>query len=212
MVKMAGASQGLLLNIVLIVVGLAICFGGIYLKKGVAFLTGLSWGAVLGAGIALLLGLSGNSSTSGSIAIAIIIAVIMAALAIKFDRFCACLNSFFSVLVIVFVAVLLATSGKLEASIGTAVVFGLIAFGISIKFYDYAFIVSTALTGGFIASLGFGASINKNTLSYFVERALWYGVKNIGQVINLVIVITLILAVIGSIVQFKKNREPVEEE
>ncbi|GHU48385.1 hypothetical protein FACS1894200_05340 [Spirochaetia bacterium] len=195
----------MLLNIVVIVVGLAICFGGIYLKKVVAFLTGLSWGAVLGAGIALLLGLSGNSSESVAIAIAIVIAIIIAVLAIKFDRFCACLNSFFAVLLIVFVAVLLATGGKLGASIGTAVVIALCAFGISIKFYDYSFIVSTALTGGFVAGLGFSAAINNDSLSNFVGRALWSGINSIGQVTGQVIVITLILAVVGSVFQFKKS-------
>jgi hypothetical protein len=201
----------MLLNIVLIAVGLAICFGGIYLKKVVTCLTGLSWGAVLGAGIAALLGLSGNASTESAIAIAVIIAVIIAVLAIKFDRFCTCLNSFFSVLSIVFVIVLLASGGELGASIGTAIVFGLVAFGISIKFYDYSFIISTALTGGFIASLGFSAAINKDSLSNFVGRALWSGVGSIGQIVTQVIVITLILTVVGSVFQFKRNQKTQEK-
>ena len=180
--------------ILLIIVGLAICVGGIYLKKVAAGLTGLLWGAVLGILISLLIAMQVDIDTPIFIVIASVFAIIMALLAITFDRFCVCINSLFSSAALFFVIALMVTEGEFEIAIAVAIIFALISAGVSFKFYDYAFIISTALTGGFIASLSGTMLINKATLFGFI-----FG-NGAGQVL----IITFALAIVGFIVQLQK--------
>lgn len=189
-----------MLEFILIVVGLFICFGGIYLKKIVAGLTGLSWGAGLGVLLGFLISIQQDIDTTGIIVIAVIIAIIVAALAVKFDRFCACINSLFSSLSLFFVIALMATKGEsLGTAIGISVVLALITAGISIRFYDYSFIISTALTGGIIASLGAAPLFNGKSLDSFIGSVVWSG-SGIGQVTS----IAVVLAIAGIIVQLRR--------
>ena len=180
--------------ILLIIVGLAICVGGIYLKKVAAGLIGLLWGAVLGILISLIIAMQIDIDTPIFIVIAAIFAIIMALLAITFDRFCACINSLFSSAALFFVIAFMVTEGEFEIAIAVAIIFALIAAGVSFKFYDYAFIISTALTGGFIASVSGTTLINNATLLDFM----------FGDGAVQISIITLVLAILGFIVQLQK--------
>jgi len=189
-----------MLEIILVIVGLTICFGGIYFKKVVAGLTGLSWGAGIGFILLMLIDNSEDIETTTSFIIVAIVAIIMAALMVKFDRFCACVNMLFSSLSFFFVTLLFMTKGEFLAAIAISIILALIATGISFKFYDYSFVISTALTGGFVASLGGVSLFNDASVSELVAATLFGSDKAFSQIIA----VTVVLAVIGTIVQIRR--------
>jgi len=192
-----------MLEFILIAVGLTICFGGIYLKKLVSGLGGLAWGGGLGFLLVMFLAMEVDMDMTAVIIVVAIIAIGMAALAVKFDRFFAGINSFFSSGIIFFVVSLIATEGEFGAAIGIALVIALIASVLSFKFYDYSFIISTALTGGFIASLGGVPLFNDSSLDRVVNAFLW----GRTDMINQILVFTVVLGIAGTIVQYLRLKK-----
>lgn len=67
----------LTVNLVLIIVGLIICLGGIYFKKAVAGLVGMVSGMELGAILTLFLVFSADSDERGAIVIIFVCAAIV---------------------------------------------------------------------------------------------------------------------------------------
>ena len=197
-----------LLEVILFFVGLFICFFGILLRKPVAGIIGLVWGAGLGAIIALLLSMESDIETEGIVAIIIIIAILMSFLSIKFDRFIASVNSFFAAVGLFFMIGLLTTDADFQSSGIIALIFAIISAGISFKFYEYSFIVWTALLGGFITSLGCLPTLHGERLDEFIGyRVLWQ-----GQGIDKIVLVIFILGIAGTIVQITRKRNESKKE
>ena len=200
------------LNLLLIAVGLIICFGGIYLRKVCSAFLGLVWGALCSFAVILItVGLWGIDEES--FYIVAVCAVVFAIISCIHDKLCAAINSFLSAFF--FVAILLLVSDSME---GTALflIAGIIAFVISlisIRIYDYSFIFTTAFSGAFIASVGFCGVVYDAEVSDVLMELL-FGDEATG----IVVAATLILGTIGFFVQLRRitkkkpKAKPIEEQ
>lgn len=186
------------LNLLLIAVGLTICFGGIYLRKVCSACLGLIWGALCSFAVVLItVGLWGIDEES--FYIVAVCAVVFAIVSCIHDKLCAAINSFLSIFF--FVAILLLVSDSVE---GTALfliagVVALIFSLISIRIYDYSFILTTAFSGAFIASIGLCGIVYDAEVSDALMELL-FGDEATG----IVVMGTLILGVLGTIVQWRR--------
>jgi len=184
-----------MLELILIIIGLAICFGGIYLRKPMAGLIGLTYGAGIGFILALIMA----DDEIMALGIVAIFALGLAATAFKFDRFCAALSSFGSSFAVAFLLMAI-VADSFEALLIVSLLAALAGAGISFKFYDYSFIVSTAFTGGFIASLGGVPLFNDASLERLVSAFFWGST----QAFNQILIVTIILGIVGGIVQYQR--------
>ena len=82
------------LNLLLVCVGLVICFGGIYFRKICAGIMGLVWGALIGVVTVIIMALSSGdiwslmygSEDSSAMMIIIVMAIIVCALSAWLDK------------------------------------------------------------------------------------------------------------------------------
>lgn len=143
------------INIILVVVGLSLCFGGIYFKKLFAGLMAFWWSFILGSLILEIMTLVGNIESSFGMLLLGIIVIASTVICVIYDRVCAAINTFMCVFSIMLIlAFIMADSDNLPMWIIIAIVISLIPANISYHFYNLAFILHTAFTGGFIASIG----------------------------------------------------------
>ena len=203
------------ISLLLIAVGLVICFGGIYIRKFCSFSIGLIWGALLSAILIVLIsGSLWRLDSDGSIVWIILGAFTLAIFSAIYDRACAFLSSFVSTFFIV--SVLLMFSDIMgedldkSAIIVIALFLAIISGSIGYKIYDIAYMLETAFTGAFIASLGvYGLSDNA-----FDMVDLIFGAA-INDVIGYIALGTIVLGIIGFCVQwrrFKSNKNAKLEE
>ncbi|MDY5948108.1 MAG: DUF4203 domain-containing protein [Oscillospiraceae bacterium] len=194
-------------NFFILIIGLAICFGGIYLRKPIAFFIGLFWGALVTAFIIFSnVGIFGWED--GYWGIVAFVALITALVSAVYDNICVLLNS----AILSFLSLILITeiSGFAELTPGLLIVFGILSLGIgflTMLISNYAFIVLTALTGALIASVGGlclfeGISLERLIL-YFNDEYL-----------NKLIIGFVILSSLGIVVQMLKfalKSSPIKE-
>jgi hypothetical protein len=186
-----------MLNILLIVTGGVIGFFSICFRRILSAIIGFIWGAGFGVLISFLIGLNSGLGTGGYVIISLIIATIMAILSYKYYSFFVFLNTFLVSFVIFFVIVLLATNFNLRISIPIAIVLAIIAGIVSTIIYDPLFIISTAFLGGSLMSLG-GVSLSRGTdFIRLIGGIIWS-----GSGLNQVVIWTIILSIVGIIVQF----------
>lgn len=141
------------LNFILLIVGLIVCFGGIYIRKVCSALLGLIWGALCSFVVILMtVGLWGIDEEA--FVIVAVCAVVCALISAIYDKLCAAINAFLSTFFIVALLLLMADSMEGTVLILIAAVIALIVSAISIKIYDYSFIIMTAFSGAFTASIG----------------------------------------------------------
>lgn len=202
-------------NLLLVCVGLIICFGGIYFRKICAGIMGLIWGALTGIIVvilrAFLVGdiwaLMYESDDNFSMTVIMIIAVAVCALSVWLDRLCAAINTFlsslFAVLMIgcLFAEDMDALAGIIIIAVLAAGVLAVAAF----IYYNYAFILVTAFSGAYIASLGGLGLIEQSDLNeVLLDLFLHYGDDGAGKII---IVSTIILGCLGCFVQLKRLKK-----
>lgn len=204
------------LNLLLVCVGLVICCGGIYFRKICAGIMGLVWGALLGAVIVVMMALSSgginhSSKDSFSVMIVIIAAIAVGALSAWFDRFCAAINAFLSSFFIILMMLCLFAE-NLDSLLGIILISMLFAGCLATAayvYYNYAFILVTAFSGAYIASLGGTGIISGRDLSEVLYNLLFNG--NSGAA-STVIVLTIILGCIGCYVQTKRLKQTANPE
>ena len=141
------------LNLLLLVVGLVICFGGIYIRKVCSAILGLIWGALCSFAVILMtVGLWGIDDET--FIIVAVCAIACALISVIYDKLCAAINAFLSSFFLVAILLLMADSMESATLIIIAAVIALIVSIISVKIYNYSFIIMTAFSGAFIASIG----------------------------------------------------------
>ena len=141
------------LNLLLLVVGLVICFGGIYIRKVCSAILGLIWGALCSFAVILMtVGLWGIDDET--FIIVAVCAIACALISVIYDKLCAAINAFLSSFFLVAILLLMADSMESATLILIAAVIALIVSIISVKIYNYSFIIMTAFSGAFIASIG----------------------------------------------------------
>lgn len=141
------------LNLLLLVVGLVICFGGIYIRKVCSAILGLIWGALCSFAVILMtVGLWGIDDET--FIIVAVCAIACALISVIYDKLCAAINAFLSSFFLVAILLLMADSMESATLIIIAAVIALIVSIISVKIYNYSFIIMTAFSGAFVASIG----------------------------------------------------------
>ena len=81
------------LNLLLLVVGLVICFGGIYIRKVCSAILGLIWGALCSFAVILMtVGLWGIDDET--FIIVAVCAIACALISVIYDKLCAAINAF----------------------------------------------------------------------------------------------------------------------
>lgn len=186
------------LNFLLLVVGLVICFGGIYIRKVCSAALGLIWGAICSFAVILMtVGLWGLDDETT--AIIIMCAVLCAIISVINDKLCAVINAFLSSFFLVAILLLMADSVENATLITIAAIIALIISIITVKIYDYSFIIITAFSGAFIASVG-GCGIAYNEDASDVLLALMFG----DEVTGFILIGTIVLGVLGCIVQWRR--------
>lgn len=207
------------LNLLLVCVGLVICFGGIYFRKICAGIMGLIWGALLGVVVVVLMALSSggiwslmySSEDSSSMMIIIIAAIAVSALSAWLDKLCAAINTFLSsFFVVLMIACLFAED--IDALSGIIVISLIVAGGLAIAaytYYNYAFILVTAFSGAYIASLGGVGLIADGDLSEVLYSLFLDGNREVASII---MVATIILGCIGCFVQMKRLKQMTNPE
>lgn len=170
-------------NLIMIIVGLIICFGGIYFRRFCAGLMGFIWGA-LGALILILL-MAGLRDIDEDALVGVIVAgLLFAALSAIYYKVCAVINGFsigFTGLLIILL--LTDNMDSWESVLVIALIAGLVTAVLSFKFYDYSFIILTALTGAFIASVGAFSLFKGEDFEEILFELMWWGrVDGIGMI------------------------------
>ena len=95
------------ISIVLLLVGLSMCFGGIYFKKFFAGLMGFCWSLTLGSLFLVLALLSGDIETSAGIILVGIGVIACTIISVIYDRICVAINSFMGTFSIMFLIALI---------------------------------------------------------------------------------------------------------
>lgn len=202
------------LNLLLVCVGLVICFGGIYFRKICAGIMGLVWGALIGVVTVIIMALSSGdiwslmygSEDSSAMMIIIVMAIIVCALSAWLDKLCAAINAFLSSFFMIFMVACLfaedidALSGILVISLIVAGCLAVAAYA----YYNYAFILVTAFSGAYIASLGGVGLIADGDLSEVLFSLLLDGNSEVGTI---VIIATIVLGCIGCFVQMNRFKQ-----
>lgn len=189
------------INIILVIVGLVICFGGIYLRRICSGFLGLICGVLGAFAFALVtVGLWHIGDDSTILAI-IICGVLCGVISAVYYKVCAAISSFLSAFT--FMLLFFAVAGGIDSETGiitAAAIVALIIAGISIKFYDYSFIITSALMGAFAASVGGFGLIRDCSLEDILITLLWSGYDNLTPIL----IATIVLAVIGFFVQLRR--------
>lgn len=191
----------MLFCLLITIVGLIICFGGISLNKSISALIGFVWGG-LGGFIAFIPYLIEGNDSSIAIFISLIFALFFAFIFARFQKICAAVHIFlcnFLFLSFIFMMMFLKDDSGVGIVIILAAVCSLFVSRFAFRFYDYSFILFTAFFGSFLANLGFNGLIETMNKEVF-------GLKSIVRIINndFLLVGTIILGILGVIVQLKR--------
>lgn len=172
-----------LIFVFMIIVGLAMCFGGLYFRKFIAGLMSFCWSLLLGTLFLVLALLSGNTEISTGIIIVGILVIACTIISVVYERICVAINSFistFSILVIIFL--FLSNFDEWIIWILLALICSFITAWISYNFYYLAFIINSAFTGGLIASIGFYGLFSDFNASVFRRNACSWMRRNVCSI------------------------------
>lgn len=196
------------LNLMLLCVGLIICFGGIHFRKFVSGLMGLIWGAFLGLIIVVVVALASdglwylrsNLEEATTLIVVILFAVAFCALSAWLDKLCAALNAFTGSFVMYFIiaCMLVEDFDSISVVLLVLVILSAITSAIAYAHHNYSYIFVTAFSGALIASVGGYGLLTNNELSDVLYELILYGG---AEVILPVIIGTIILGCIGCYVQ-----------
>ena len=185
------------LNLILVIVGLIICFGGIYFRRVCSGILGFICGALGALAVALVTVGIWHVSDDSTILAVLICGIICATLSAIYYKVCAAISSFLSTFALL--TILLALSDDVDSEMVIIIVAALSALviaALSVKFYDYSFIISSAVVGAFIASDGWIGLMKKCNL----EDMLF----EISDELATIMVATILLSVLGISVQLRR--------
>ena len=182
-------------NLLITIIGLIICFGGIYIKRFCSALIGFIWGTL--AAFLIALATVGIFEIDEEVVIfAGICGVAFALISAIFNKLCVAINtflSFFSILFLLFYILDLAL-GVLMYIIASliAAVFALIA----VKIYNYSFVGITAFTGAFIATCGGYGLLYETEIIDVAKRVIFN-----EEARFIILICSFVLGLIGVFVQ-----------
>lgn len=194
------------LNLIMMCIGLVICFGATYIRKVVAGIMGAIWGALLGL---LILFLSGSSVyllyrwDDSTVKMVILFSGIVCVLSIVFEKLCVAINTFLCSFFVffVFACIFFEDNEDFEIILVIILTAAFILAVYSYAYYRYAFILVSAYSGAYIASVG-GTGLVLNEEFGDVLGACITGED--GSIVGIIIISTLILGYLGVYVQLQK--------
>ena len=191
------------LNLLLLIAGLIICFGGIYIRRLCSAILGLVWGALCTFLLILVnVGLWGFDEDY--FVIVVIFALIFAVVSAIYEKLCVVINAFLSTFFLMMMLLLASRELELSAIILLAIVIAAVISAICAKIYLYAYVIMTAFSGGFIANIGgYGLKHDYETAQVLM------GLLANEDVRSTILVGTLILGVLGCIVQWNRLKKRV---
>ena len=168
---------------------------------------GLVWGFLMGAVLVLLLSVDDSSSTIVIAVVAITVCILSAWL----EKLCATINAFFgSFLVILMIAFVIADDMDLLPvlliiSLGAAVILAVQAY----KHYNFAYILVTAFSGAFMASIGGVGLLSEEEPGEILFRLFFWGDS---EILLIIMIATVVLGCIGCSVQKKRLNQMANPE
>lgn len=202
------------INIILVIIGLIICFGGIYIKKICGFTLGFTWGAFTTFLVELaIIGFSIFSFLEieeEELIIVLIGGIVFGILSAIYDKICVAISTFLSIFSL---STLLMLLFNLMEGIYMYIIASVISFVFSFiatKIYNYSYIFISAFTGAFVASIG-GYGLYREIEFYSTIKKLIVNEESR----NIILISTLVVGVIGFIFQLyrlnvikKKKNKP----
>lgn len=193
------------LSFLLLVVGLTICFGGIYFRRVSSMILGFLCGVVSVIVFVLVTAGLWSLLDDSTLTIMVVCGLIYAVVCAVYYKVCAAINAFLTSLIVLVVLLLMISDGGIEliaALVIAAVISGIIAY-YAAKFFDYAHIITTAVMGAFIASIGGCGLIEGRDVGDILGKALWYGFDSVSGIM----IGTVILAAVGIYVQLQRLKK-----
>lgn len=191
--------------LVLIVIGLIICFGGIYIKRICSAFLGLSWGAIISIIGTIIFTRSIWSLTDDETVIAMLVVALICGIAsFIYDKLCVFINSCLSISSIVLLFLFFYENFGLDTTgiIIVACVVGLLISSITIKVYDFIFILQTAFTGAVITGIGAYGLKYEGDIEDMLMELLFDGF-DFEETLPILIGV-IVLAIIGFLVQLHR--------
>lgn len=189
-------------NLIVTCIGLIICFGGIYWRRFISGLTGFVWGVIIGFIIAFVQVKFYHNHMEDSTELLLIFscAILLCVLSVWLERLFAALNSF--ILSFFIICILgIASIEHLDSISAVLIIAGLLALLIACAAYalhNYAYIISTAFSGGFIAVIG-GIAL---TMQSDISDVLVEIVLENDELTAAALSLTFMLGCLGCCVQF----------
>lgn len=195
----------MVLNLILLVVGLTICFGGLYFKRVSSAFIGFISGALGSLILVLLIAQNVRNFDESIIAFVPISAFVVAIISAIYYRVMAAINSFVSSFGIVAIVLFVMVGLRVDDSeiLGIIMIALLCASGMSFftfKFYDFSYIITTAFLGAIIANIGWYGLARGLDIEEVLQVILFRSVDRYSSVI----IGTVVLGVLGFIVQFMR--------
>ena len=187
-------------NFIFIIIGLTICFGGIYFRRFFSGIIGFVWGALLSVGLILLAVGTRKFDLQEYIVPVLVVGIVLGIASAVYYRICALVNGFVTGAFIAFIVAALAND--FEATAGViiiALILGVISAMLSFKFYDYSFILLTAFLGGVIASVVIYGLLSGSDIEEIAFEIMWSSKNSV-----IILLLTLVLTVIGSAFQIRR--------
>lgn len=185
-------------NILIIVIGILVCFTAIIFKRFFDAILGFVWGVSVSYIVMILMALSGmsqirNMQDATAVIVLILVGVIAAIATVLLERLFITIHS---VIISFFILFLLIGLSFQDAELSVIIVItliGAVIIGMVMwKYHKYAFIIETAITGSIMINHMWLISYNSNL----------YIVRNSESNINAgVIILTIIIAIAGVVVQ-----------
>lgn len=185
-------------NLILLCVGIIICFGGIRFKRLFSAITGAAWGALLGVIITFLTASSIYDIDDKMGIYIITCALVTCILCAIFDSLCTIITSFitaFSICIIILL--LLPLSDVIYIILLIAVVIASVIAYLAYLFDKIAFILVTAFSGAFIANIGGFGIIKQMSLDEMLLRVVFGNTSSF----SIIFIGTIILGIIGCYIQ-----------
>lgn len=186
------------INLIIIIVGILVCFTAIIFKKLFEAILGFIWGFSSAYIIMMLMALAGasqirNMNEATTIATLLIVGILMAIVTVWLEQLLITIHSVVISFVILFLLFgMLFQNEEFSAALIIALIIAVL-IGIAMwKYYKYAFIIETAITG----------SIMINHMWLMDSSSGSHSLRNMGSSINEgAVFLTILIAIAGILVQ-----------
>lgn len=194
----------LLLNLIVLCIGLVICFAGLKIRRICNAVIGFFMGAIAGIIFIFISAfVFGKQENSSAFLIILFIAVISAVLSVVLERIITAIHTFFLSFILLFLFIPFAPKTDDEFCIVLLIVFvaAIVIAYIVYYYHKYSYVIMTAFLGAFLASLAaVGLFSGVSCLEVLFQMFMYGG--SIPALLG-----TILLGIAGCYVQIKTNSD-----